>query len=238
MKSRICLFSAIILIVSMPALCFGAQLSDYVKVSGGIVEQTVAETVETLEDRYEKAGSVREKLDILSLLAPIQEQLGLYQEAQTNYSLAANYSASINSAAGKGAVADSTYLLGAVRCALSCGDTPSADYIMSTAFTGTVSTETQAYRMLYAVWSWLCKSENGVAPQQPIAVLRQSIQLSSMKAVRPAMLLTLWYITGDEACRDQLEKEFPDSIECAVTKGNASLMPAPFWYFVPRTPAS
>ncbi|MCR4940558.1 MAG: hypothetical protein K5930_10705, partial [Treponemataceae bacterium] len=164
--------------------------------------------------------------------APLQEQLGLYQEAQTNYSIAANLSASIKSSSGQSAVADEVLLLGAVRCALSCGDTPSADYILSTAFSSPLSSETQAYKILYAVWSWLCKSEDGEVPAQPVAVLKQSVQLSSMQVVKPAMLLTLWYVTGDASYSSQLEKEFPNSPEYAVVKGNAAFMPVPFWYFV------
>lgn len=215
------------------APAFGADLSAYVKVNDGIVETSATETVQTLKDRYSASTSTKEKLEILTLLAPLQEQLGLYQDAQTNYSIAANLSASIRASSGESAVADETLLLGAVRCALSCGDTPSADYILSTAFSTPTSTETQAYKILYAVWSWLCKSEDGVVPAQPIAVLKQSIQQSSMKTVKPIMLLTLWYVTGDNTYSAQLEKEYPQSMECAVVKGNASLMPVPFWYFVP-----
>ena len=211
---------------------FAADLSSYVKVSDGIVETTATETVQALKDKYAAASGTKEKLEILTLLAPLQEQLGLYQDAQTNYSIAANLSASIKNASGSSAAADETLLLGAVRCALSCGDTPSADYILSTAFSAPVSAETQAYKILYAVWSWLCKSEDGVVPAQPVAVLKQSVQQSSMKVVKPVMLLTLWYVTGDNTYAAQLEKEYPQSPECAVVKGNASFMPVPFWYFV------
>lgn len=219
--------------ICVPAsLCFGADLSAYVKVNDGIVETSASDTVKALKESYSKASGTKEKLDILMLLAPLQEQLGLYQDAQTNYSIAANLSANLKAAAGQGAVADEKLLLSAVRCALSCGDTPSADYILSTAFNAPVSSETQAYKQLYAVWSWLCKSDDGAVPAQPVAVLRQSVQLSSMQVVKPVMLLTLWYVTGDETYSSQLEKEFPLSPECAVIKGNASFMPVPFWFFV------
>lgn len=224
------LFAAVFCFTAMPL--FGADLSAYVKINDGIVETSASETVQALKDKYAAATGTKEKLEILTLLAPLQEQLGLYQDAQTNYSIAANLSASIKAASGSSAVADETLLLGAVRCALSCGDTPSADYILSTAFSAPVSAETQAYKILYAVWSWLCKSEDGIVPAQPVAVLKQSVQQSSMKIVKPVMLLTLWYVTGDNTYAAQLEKEFPQSPECAVVKGNASFMPVPFWYFV------
>ena len=71
-----------------------------------------------------------------------------------------------------------------------------------------------------------------IVPAQPVAVLKQSVQQSSMKIVKPVMLLTLWYVTGDNTYAAQLEKEYPQSPECAVVKGNASFMPVPFWYFV------
>ncbi len=225
-------FVALFVMLCAFGLCFAADLSAYVKVNDGIVETSAAETVKALKDSYAKATGTKEKLDVLMLLAPLQEQLGLYQDAQTNYSIAANLSASIKSPSGQSGVADDSLLLGAVRCALSCGDTPAADYILSTAFSGPVSAETQAYKILYAVWSWLCKSDDGVVPAQPVAVLKQSVQLSSMQVVKPVMLLTLWYVTGDKTYASQLEKEYPQSPECAVVKGNASFMPVPFWYFV------
>ncbi len=179
------------------------------------------------------APSVKDRMQLLSVLASLLEQTGQYQEARHQYSLAANASASVNNAAGRGAVASPEYLLGAVRCALSTGDTITADYVLSTAFFDIQNTEVIAQVKLYAVWSWLCKIESDSEISQPVTALKSFLPLDSMKSVRPSVLLTLWYITGSKEYAEILQKEYASSTECAIVQGNAQVMPNTFWYFLP-----
>ena len=194
------------------------------------VDETIAKLKQAL--KTEKSNS--EKMKIYAFMASLQEQLGLYQDAKNNYSLAANYSASVNKAAGSSAAVESSYLLGAVRCALSTGDTVSADYILSTAFLSSgIDAETQSYVKLYAVWSWLCKISSESELAAPVSVLKQYLTVLPSQSVKPAVLITLWYLTGDNTYADTLKKDFATAPETAVIKGEAYVMPAPFWYFVP-----
>jgi len=181
------------------------------------------------------APGAAQKTQLLALLASLLEQTGQYQEARYQYSLAANGSATVNNAAGRGAVAAPEYLLGAVRCALATGDTATADYVLSTAFFDVDDQEVIAQVKLYAVWSWLCKVNTESEIQQPVSALKSFLNLSSMKSVKPSVLLTLWYITGSEEYAKILQKEFPASTECAVVQGEAQVMPNAFWYFLPAT---
>ncbi len=194
----------------------------------------VNETIAKLKQALKTEKSNSEKMKIYAFLASLQEQLGLYQDAKNNYSLAANFSASVNKAAGSSAAVESSYLLGAVRCALSTGDTVSADYILSTAFLSSgIDAETQSYVKLYAVWSWLCKVSSEAELAAPVAVLKQYLTVLPSQSVKPKVLITLWYLTGDNAYADTLKKDFASAPETAVIKGEAYVMPAPFWYFVP-----
>lgn len=194
----------------------------------------VNETIAKLKQALKTEKSNSEKMKIYAFMASLQEQLGLYQDAKNNYSLAANYSASVNKTAGSSAAVESSYLLGAVRCALSTGDTVSADYILSTAFLSSgIDAETQSYVKLYAVWSWLCKISSESELAAPVAVLKQYLTLLPSQSVKPAVLITLWYLTGDNSYADTLKKDFASAPETAVIKGEAYVMPAPFWYFVP-----
>ncbi len=181
------------------------------------------------------APSATQKTHLLAFLASLLEQTGQYQEARHQYSLAANASATVNNAAGRGAVAAPEYLLGAVRCALATGDTATADYVLSTAFFDIQNPDVIAQVKLYAVWSWLCKVETEAEIQQPVSALKSFLSLSSMKSVKPSVLLTLWYITGSAEYAGMLQKEFPSSTECAVVQGEAQVMPNAFWYFLPAT---
>ena len=194
----------------------------------------VNETIAKLKQALKTEKSNSEKMKIYAFMASLQDQLGLYQDAKNNYSLAANYSASVNKTAGSSAAVESSYLLGAVRCALSTGDTVSADYILSTAFLSSgIDAETQSYVKLYAVWSWLCKISSESELAAPVSVLKQYLTVLPSQSVKPAVLITLWYLTGDNTYADTLKKDFATAPETAVIKGEAYVMPAPFWYFVP-----
>lgn len=209
-------------------ILFSAVLS-----AADLPEDSVTAKMDELKKTAQAASSAEQKVTAYSQLASLQEQLGFYTDAKNSWSLAANYSAAVNVAQGNASSAAEAPLLGAVRCALSTGDTGSADYIMSTAFLQQVSPETQAYVKLYAVWSWLCKVETQEELAQPVAVLQNALQQNSMQTVKPVVLLTLWYLTGNQAYADQIHDNFPSSPEDAVANGGAVIMPAPFWYFVP-----
>lgn len=207
----------------------------------GITEATVLESLDTeegikkLQNALKTKLSIEEQLNIYSFLAKLQEQTAKYQDAQKNYSIASNLSASINASKTGNAVADFNLLLGAVRCALSCGDTSSADFILSTAFISCTDVKIISYVKLYAVWSWLCKADDATEVLQPIAVLDSVLQDPSAISIHPQSLLTLWYVTGKKTYAEKLQKDFPTSPECALVEGKISVMPAPFWYFVPAS---
>ena len=48
------------------------------------------------------------------------------------------------------------------------------------------------------------------------------------------MLLTLYYVTGEEEWKNTLSARYPNSPETAVAQGKIATLPVPFWYFVPR----
>jgi hypothetical protein len=55
-----------------------------------------------------------------------------------------------------------------------------------------------------------------------------------MELLRPAILLSLWYIEGDKKSADTLVALYPLSPEAAIVLGKAAMLPAPFWFFSPR----
>ncbi|HAC31074.1 MAG TPA: hypothetical protein DCF70_00415 [Treponema sp.] len=95
-----------------------------------------------------------------------------------------------------------------------------------------------AYVKLYEQWCVLCRSTKISDTTESVAMLKTYSTLESMKPVWPQILLTLWHITGEKSFSDRLKTEYPKSPESAIVKGQAQTLPAPFWYFVPRSSTS
>ena len=66
-------------------------------------------------------------------------------------------------------------------------------------------------------------------------MLQAYLKVDSMNAVKPAVLLTLWYVTGEKSYSQQITKLYPKSIEASIVRGDAQLLPTPFWFFVPKS---
>lgn len=173
-----------------------------------------------------------DRLEVTGFLASLQERLGRFQDAQKNYSIASNLSATVNASKTGKAIPDYNLLISAVRSALSCGDTASADFILSTSFISCTDSKIIPFIKLYAAWSWLCKAETEEETLQPVAVLQSLLQDPSASIVKPQCLLTLWYVTGSKEAATQLQKDYASSPEALLVEGSTEMMPAPFWYFV------
>lgn len=168
-----------------------------------------------------------------AFLAAVLEQSGSYSEAITYYAKAASIAA--KDAEGMPKKSSEQLVIDAVRCALSCGDWTGAQNYLNSAVRSSENPEIIAYVKLYEQWSVLCKAQKIEDTAEALAMLKTYSSLESMKNVRPQILLTLWHITGESAYSQKLKKDFPKSLECAVVKGEVQTLPAPFWYFVPRS---
>ena len=125
-------------------------------------------------------------------------------------------------------------VLDAVRCSLSSGDCSTADSYLNSAVRNSQDETIQAYIKLYEVWSRLCQIESNSQLDESVALLKAYSDFPSMKAVQPSVLLTLWYVTGQESWGKKLRAAFPKSPEAAIVAGNVQMTPAPFWYFMPK----
>ncbi len=181
-------------------------------------------TVSELKTLVQNGKTSDEKYEAALVLAQIQEQFGEYTDASLYYTTAASI---VGTQTAKG----QDHLLGAIRCALLVGDVSRADFLLSTALSSITDTSAKARANLYAVWSWIIKSENEEELAGPITVLKSYVTLEGMKSVKPSVLITLYHLTEDKAWADQLKNEFPNAPENAVVQGNAQMFPSPFWFF-------
>ncbi len=222
-----------VLSVFFCASLFAAELTASFVTTEAAKKDSVEESVSYLKTQISKMSVAAEKRAAWIFLASLQEQMALYDDAQKSYAQAAAIAA--GDAAGMPKKTNEQIVLDAVRCALSSGDYATADSYLNSAVRNSKSARVQAYIKLYSQWSALCKAEDVADIQEPLVMLQAYLKVDSMNSVKPAVLLTLWYVTGDAGYSQQIVKLYPKSIEASIVKGYAQLLPTPFWFFVPKS---
>lgn len=225
--------TALILLTLLTAAgLFAEELTAKFVAAQAAKKESATESVSYIKSQIGKMTVASEKRAAYVFLASLQEQLALYNEAQLSYATAAGIAAT--DAEGMPKKTNEQLVLDAVRCALSCGDFATADSYLNSAVRNSKNETIQAYIKLYTQWSSLCRAEKIEDLQEPIVLLQAYMKVDSMKAVQPAILLTLWYVTGEKSYSTEITKKFPNSIEASIVKGDAQLLPTPFWFFVPK----
>lgn len=213
------------------ALAFGQNSAK--EISQKALEYSSAgESVDYLKKMIPQQKEASQKRSLLAFLGSLQEQLGSYKDASDSYAKAAGISAP--DAEGMQKKTSPQLVLDAVRCSLCSGDCATADSYLNSAVRNSQDATVQAYIKLYEVWSKLCKIQFNSELEESVALLKAYSEFSSMKAVQPSVLLTLWYVTGTESYGKRLRQEFPKSPEAAIVSGSVQMTPAPFWYFMPK----
>ncbi|MCQ2585248.1 MAG: SPOR domain-containing protein [Treponema sp.] len=210
-----------------------AEKKAYELVNESTKKGNADESAEFLMSELQKLTVPAEKRAGYAFLGNLQEMLGLYELAEKSYVTAAGIAAA--DAENMPERSNEQLVLDAVRCALSGGNSSRADSYLNSAVRSSKNAKIQSYVKLYSVWSSLCRAENKEDLEEPVAMLKAYANVSSMKSVQPAILLTLWYITGDSSYANEIKIRFPDTTECAIVKGDSQILPSPFWYFVPKS---
>lgn len=230
--------AALIAAILVPA-CLYAQNTKKTAASikeESLSQESVQDAVIFLKNSLDSAATPADKRSILYFTGTMQEQLGLYSDACKSYAKAAGIAAA--DAAGMPKVSSEQLVINAVRTSLCSGDWETADSYLNSAVRSSKNKTILAYVNLYSVWSSLCKATSVQETQDSVSLLKAYSAMESMKDVRPAVLLTLWYLTSDAEYSAELRAKYPSSPETAITEGNAQIMSVPFWYFVPRNTAA
>lgn len=196
-------------------------------------KENAFEALDYLKENAENAQDIVQKRAIFVYLAKLQEQMGLYTDASTNYINAAAIGA--KDAPNTGINPPEKLILDAVRCCLSSGDYETAISYLESSIQKSTDPTVRARINLYAVWANLSKAQDFSQVKDSVAVLTAYSYMNEMQTVKPQVLLTLWHLTLKDEYAKKLQEEFPQSIEASIVKGNVFLMPTPFWYFVPRS---
>lgn len=194
--------------------------------------ETVQDSIGYLKDSLSLAETAADRRSLLHFTGTLQEQLGLYTDASSSYAQAAGIAAP--DAANMPKISSEQLALSAVRASLCAGDWETANSYLNSAVRSSKSETVLATANLYSVWSSLCKASSVQETEDSVALLKAYSSMQSMKSVKPQVLLTLWYLTGEQQHASALKKEFSSSPEASIVDGTVSIMRVPFWYFVPR----
>lgn len=210
-----------------------AELTARFVTGEAVKKDSLEESLSYLKDQVARMNLPAEKRATYVFIATLEEQMALYDQAQKFYAQAASIAA--GDAEGMPKKSNEEIVLDAIRCALSSGDYMTADSYLNSAVRNTRNQKIQAYIKLYTQWSALCRAEKVDDIQEPLVMLQAYLKLDSMECLRPAIYLTLWYLTGDKSYSQQLASKYPKSPEAAIVKGDVQLLPTPFWFFVPKS---
>lgn len=193
---------------------------------------SVDESIIYLKNQVSKISDPVQKRALYIFMASLQEQMSFYSDAQISYASAASIAAP--DAEGFPKKSNEQLVLDAVRCALSAGDSDTAELYLNSAVRNSKNARIRAYIKLYSQWSKLCRADTAEDLQEPILILQSYVKNEAMSFVKPAVLLTLWYLTGEKSYGVEIQGLYPNSMEAAVVNGDAQLLPTPFWFFVPK----
>ena len=215
--------SVAIIIFSFVSNSFAQQIMSE-KIINTIENNSIEESVDILKSlSVNPAISKSEQLSASIASAQLLEEKGDFLDACQYYTNA-------SALEGTNTVKGQNLLLDAVRCTLSVADVSRGDFLLSTAMSNPQSNEIRSRANLYAIWSWILKSQTKEELQGPISVLETYVTLDTMIEFRPTILLMLSYFTADSKWEKQLRSEFPMSSETLIVSGENKLLPSPFWY--------
>lgn len=211
---------------------FCADLKAKTVVQQAQKKETVEESLSYIQSQIGNVSAASEKRALYIFMASLQESLAMYEDAKASYAGAAGIAA--GDAEGMPKKSNEQLVLDAVRCALSGGDSATADTYLNSAVRNSKNETIQAYIKLYSQWSALCRAETVADLEEPIEILKAYTKVASMESVRLAVFLTLWYVTGENSYAKEITSRYPGSPEAAIVNGNIQLLPTPFWFFVPK----
>ncbi|MBR5645252.1 MAG: SPOR domain-containing protein [Treponema sp.] len=212
---------------------FAAELTARQVMDAACKKESVTESITYIKTQISKTTVASEKRSMYIFLGGLQEQLSLYEDAVKSYAAAAGISA-VN-AEGMPKKTNEQLVLDAVRCALCMGDSNIANSYLNSAVRNSKNAEIQLYIKLYTQWSALVDADNSEEIKEPVEILKAYLKVPSMKQIFPQILLTLWYVTGEDTYSNQIKKSYPLSTEASIVTGDIKLLPTPFWFFIPKS---
>ena len=169
-----------------------------------------------------RLSSAKEKRELLAAFADFEEGAGLYESAAAHYTQAAEVG-------GAGTVEYFSLSLNAARCFMYLNEAQKANELIEKILANCFDSATLFRARFYSV----CARLSGKESEQAIAQLRACLSIEGFAPFLPQMLFILWYVAGDANAGARLVASYPSSVESAIVRGEASVLPRAFWYLMP-----
>jgi len=181
-------------------------------------------TVATLVAAASARTAPADRKAVLSALADFEERTGLPLQAAKHYGEASSADPTVR---------DYGLLLDSARACLAANDTDQAGGLVRAVLVACFDDRILLRARVYAVLVQFASGDrSGALPQ-----LRTCAGNPVFADYLPTILFVLWWSDSDASAKARLLESYPSSPEASVARGDSSLAPGPFWFFMGRNEA-
>lgn len=167
-------------------------------------------------------ATAREKGELLSAFADYEERSGLFESAASRYLQAAEI--------GERQGAEYFSLcLDAARCYMYMNEAEKANALIQRTLLSCFDSSVLFRARFYSA----CVRLSGKDLDGALEQIRLYLSIEGFAPYFPQMLFILWRVAGDTEAGSRLISSYPSSDEAAIARGEASVLPRAFWYFMP-----
>ncbi len=217
-KVSVCML--IFLFVSQLTFAANSQI-----ITNAVKTGTVESAISYIKNSLPSIQNLDEQKAVMLFLGQLQQQAALYKDAYESYSVVIALDKS---------VPNIDVRLDAAVCILAVGETATAESVLDSILTIESEDALGAKAKLLAVWCGVLKASTDEDLETPIGHLKNFLEDPVMECEKPAVLFSLWWLTGDPAYAQKLETDFALTPEAACANGRAEVLPAPYFYFIRR----
>lgn len=217
-KSGICLVVTILFMSSV-----FAETSQVI--TNAVKTGSVESAINYIKGSLPGVQDLNEQKEIMLFLGRLQQQAALYRDAYESYSVVIALDKTVPNVDVR---------LDAAVSILAAGETATAESVLDSILAIESDDAAGAKVKLLAVWCGVLKASTAEELDTPVSHFVSFLDDPAMACEKPAILFSLWWLTGDVAYAQKLETDFAKTPEAACANGRAEVLPLPYFYFIPR----
>lgn len=194
-------------------------------ISNAVKTGTVDSAINYIKNSLPSIQNIDEQKAVMLFLGKLQQQAALYKDAYESYSVVIALDKTVPNVEVR---------LNAAMCILAEGETSTAENVLDSVLAIESDDAYGAKAKLLAVWCGVLKAGSKEDLETPVGHLKNFLNDPTMECEKPAVLFSLWWLTGEQAYAQKLETDFAATPEAACANGRAGVLPLPYYYFIPR----
>lgn len=215
----------IVCLICFIAFLFPAFADTSQVITNAVKTGTIESAISYIKNSLPAVQDVNEQKAIMLFLANLQQQSSLYKDAYESYSVVIALDKTVPNVKVR---------LDAAMCLLASGETATAESVLDSVLAIESEDSYGAKAKLLAVWCGVLKASSLQELETPVNHFFNFLNDPVMECVKPSVLFSLWWLTGDAVFAQKLETDFATTPEAACANGRAEVLPLPYFYFVPR----